>query len=135
MTIKRSAAAQSNYRETSGPGVGLCWELSPFLGMGRDLQEGCPQLSISCLPRPACLGRSLFVLPAASGEQAQGERASSSPPQCLFPRKWLFADACAAALPKTLPEAKEFAGGCALSGQPPPDCPMPGTVTQKAMGT
>lgn len=65
MTIKRSAAAQSNYRETSGQGVGVCWELSPFLGTGRDLQEGCPQLSSSCLPRlpwqePLCAPSSIW---------------------------------------------------------------------------
>lgn len=70
------------------------------------------------------------MLPAASGEQAEGECASSSLPRCLFPRKRLFADACAAALHKTLPEAK---AGCALSGQLPPDCPKPGMVAQKAV--
>lgn len=76
--IKRSAAAQSNYGETSGPLAGTCWGLSPSSGAGRDPREGRPQLSIPCLrgdPLP---------LSAGPGQQVRG-CSSSTPSSGIFP--------------------------------------------------
>lgn len=104
--IKRSAAAQSNYGETSGTRRGL----SPSSGPGRDPREGCPGLSVPSVP--------LWGAPPCSqqpGEEARGGCSSSSPPWRLSPCGCLFADtwsACSSAKKKkTLPEAKQFAGG------------------------